>query len=326
MTRDGVITVGVFTHNHERFVDDCVDSIAGEHDLRIVLIDDASRDATPDRLRAAADRLRATGHPVELHLDDVNRGFVHRLNAFLDGVDTEYFCLLSGDDRFAPGGLSVMRDAAAAHTAASVIFSAYHRIDADGNRLPDVPEMAPAFARRRAYAPVPKAGFDDMLSHGSFVSGGCTLVRTEIIRRTGARFDPRLRNAEDYDFWLELGPGCLYLFVEERAWDYRILSTSKYHSAGPERLRSELLAIGRHREGSSVKVRALSAVQAANRAKRQWLKGGEGKVTFRETARIVQTPVWAMAGATGLATVQWVGRSARERLRQTPGSSAQGDG
>lgn len=309
---DGVITVGVFTHNHERFVDECVDSISGDRGLRVILIDDASSDSTPERLRACADRLRAAGHVVELRLDDVNRGFVHRLNAFLEEVESEFFCLLSGDDRFAPGGLSQMRYAAAAHPTASVIFSGYHRIDAEGKRLPELPEMARSFERRRAYADTPRPAFDELLSHGSFVSGGCTLVRTEIIRRTGARFDPRLRNAEDYDFWLELGPTCLYLFVDDRPWDYRVLATSKYHAAGDERLRSELLAIGRHRAGAPMRVRALSAVQAAHRAKRQWVRRGTLKVTFAQTADLVQAPRWYLGAATAVAFLQ----GATRRLRR----------
>ena len=310
-----VITVGVFAHNHAAFVRECILSVTGDADLRIVIVDDASSDDTPQEILAAAAALESAGYPVEVQLDTVNRGFVARLNNFLDKVDTEYFCLLSGDDRFTPGGLSVMRDAAVKQPGADVVFAAYERIDAEGELLEPAAAMAEGFRRRLAYVGTPKPAFDELLSYGSFVPGGCTLVRSGFVQGRGARFNEDLANAEDYDFWLELGPDCRYLFVDEHAWDYRVLATSKYHSAGSRRLRCELAAIGRHRKGAPTRVRALSVVQAAHRAKRQWVKApADSGVPFVEVAQLVQTPRWALAAGTCVAVIDSLGGELGRRL------------
>jgi len=213
------------------------------------------------------------------------------------------------------GGLSILRDAAESHPSADVVFADYKLIDADGQALESEESMATALRLRRDYATTPRFGFDDLLSYGNFVPGGCTLVRTEFVKRRVARFDEQLGNAEDYDFWLELGPECRYFFVDERAWDYRVLATSKFHSAGASQLlRCELMAIGRHRSGASARTRARSVVQAAHRSKRQWAKApAESRVGFGEVARLVETPRWALAAGTVVAVVDSVGQALARR-------------
>lgn len=302
--RDGVITVGVFSFNQGPYVDECIDSMLGEADVRFVLIDDGSQDESPERVRGAADRLRRVGHDVDLVIDGCNRGLASRVNAFLAGVRSEYFCLVNADDRFLRGGLSVLRSAGRQHQSASVVFSAYGRVDPEGNPLPGAAKLGRMLALRRAYSDAPRAAFDDLLVHGNFVPGGCTLVRTAVVHRVGAQFDPALTIAEDHDFWLQLGPDCRYLFVDTPTWDYRILKTSKFHSAGADGLRSELVVLGRHGSRASSRIRLLSTVQAAHRAKRHLLQPQADGISFSEAARLLRTSRWTLAGATFVAGVQ----------------------
>jgi glycosyltransferase involved in cell wall biosynthesis len=88
-------------YNYGRFLGECVESVRAQPvDLRILVIDDASSDDTPE----VAARLRHDPR-VEYRRHATNRGHIATYNEGLEWASADYTLLLSADDLLAPGAL-----------------------------------------------------------------------------------------------------------------------------------------------------------------------------------------------------------------------------
>jgi glycosyltransferase involved in cell wall biosynthesis len=284
------LSVGVFSHNHEDFIAECLDSLDTRTPFQLVITDDGSQDETRRVIQKQLEQYPLNQMPVRAILDPSNRGFVTRLNDFLEVVSGEWFVLLSGDDRFTEGAIDRLLGVAETHTDVDVIFSRFGRIDSEGNEIAERGAEKRYRDLGRRFAP-PGNPLRSLLSQGSFVAGGCTFVRNEFVRRHQIRFDSSLTNAEDYDFWMECASrGARFMYVDERCWDHRVLATSKYYSAGSERLRSELATIGRHRVGMPLALSLGGLIWGVQKWKSQFVsESRSNSVSIREAAELLQT-------------------------------------
>lgn len=101
------VSVCIATYNGEQFITDQLRSILaqlGPHD-EVVVVDDASTDATTDRVRGIDDaRVRLVEAPL-------NRGYVRTFEAALGLARGQYILLSDQDDVWTPGRVSVMVEA-----------------------------------------------------------------------------------------------------------------------------------------------------------------------------------------------------------------------
>ena len=98
------LSVVIPAHNGERYLEECAASVLGQDftDLELILVDDASSDATRDvigRLAAADPRVR----PVLL---DENQGTLGARQAGVAASRGAYVTLVDQDDELAPGALA----------------------------------------------------------------------------------------------------------------------------------------------------------------------------------------------------------------------------
>src|SRR6185437_3108423 len=92
-------------YNYGRYLRECVHSVLSQAgaDVRVLILDDCSRDATPE-IGAA---LAAEDSRVEYRRHAVNRGHIATYNEGLIGwAAAEYCMLLSADDLLTPSALS----------------------------------------------------------------------------------------------------------------------------------------------------------------------------------------------------------------------------
>lgn len=88
-------------YNYGRFLGQCIESVLAQPvDVRILVIDDASSDDTPD----VAARFRHDPR-VEYRRHSTNRGHIGTYNEGLKWASADYTLLLSADDLIAPGAL-----------------------------------------------------------------------------------------------------------------------------------------------------------------------------------------------------------------------------
>jgi len=304
-----LLSIGVFTHNHERFVGECLRSISSFHAYEVTITDDGSQDETQ---AVIVNQLQAEGFRnahVRTILDVTNHGFVRRLNHFLDSMRGEWFLLLSGDDKFVDGGIDHLLEVAHLNPGVDVVFSRFGRIDERGHPLSNPVDEKRYHALGRKFEK-PENPFRSLMSSGSFVPGGCTLVRSDFVRRHSIRFNSLLTNAEDYDFWLQCASsGATFVYTERKCWDYRVLATSKYHSAGPERLRSELLAVGRHRSDAPTVANVGGLVWGIQMWKGQYLaRAKTHRMGAQEAASLLDSSVLAILFALPIVLAQSIFR------------------
>ncbi len=93
------VSVLLPSYNHERFVEEAMASVLAQSfsDLELMVVDDGSRDSSPERIRRVRDP-RVAAYFQE------NRGAHAALNRCLElaSAESEYVCILNSDDVLAP--------------------------------------------------------------------------------------------------------------------------------------------------------------------------------------------------------------------------------
>jgi len=104
------VAIGLPVYNGAAFLDEAMASLCAQDfaDLRIVVSDNASTDATPDILAAWA----ARDSRIELHRQRENLGMIGNFAFVRQAADARWFMLAAHDDRWSPNFVSALHDAA----------------------------------------------------------------------------------------------------------------------------------------------------------------------------------------------------------------------
>ncbi len=169
------VTVVTVTHRSAGAIGGFLESLPPG--LALVVVDNASDDATPERVAAAAPQAR-------IIRNSVNRGFGAGCNAGIDAARTEFVLLLNPDARLRPRAIDTLVEAADAWPDAAILAPSI--IGADGRRLRSFD--AAQWRRRR----LPRRRDHEAWPEGpacvEFASGAALLLRAA----EGLRFDESL--------------------------------------------------------------------------------------------------------------------------------------
>lgn len=201
---------------------DCIDAALASaldqtwRDLEVVVVDDASSDATAAVVRAWSER----DARVRLVRAGINGGPARARNLGIDRSAGPWIALLDADDRFERGRIERLL-AFAERTGADLIADNLRFVDATtgralGTALPengaDEPEVvsAEAFVRRNMFG---REGFD----FGYLKP----LIRRRALDRAGIRYPEDVRIGEDYHLYLDcLIAGARMVVTREPGYDY----------------------------------------------------------------------------------------------------------
>ncbi len=183
-------------YNYGRLLERSVRSVLDQsmRDVRVMIIDDASPDDTPEvarRLAAQDDRVEWTRH-------ETNRGHIATYNEGIDRATAPYFLLLSADDMLAPGAaaraMSLFRrepKAALAHGAWIDLHEGDPMPEVDAGDAPWTVELGTDFIERTCRLAL------------NLVGTPTAVVRTEAQKRAG-HYRASLPHAGDMEMWLRL--------------------------------------------------------------------------------------------------------------------------
>ena len=186
-------SVLVPTYDQAAFLHQAVSSLMGQtfRDWEAVVVDDGSTDATPEVLRALADR-----EPRLRLFRQRNGGVGAALNRALAEARGEWICWLSSDDLFLPEKLALHDEAIRRSPTCRFFHTGYVLLDELTRRVFD-PEPSP-----RTLVPEPGLEVAAFLGQ-NYVNGISVAVHRDVFREVGG-FDEALRQGQDYDLWLRI--------------------------------------------------------------------------------------------------------------------------
>lgn len=216
------VTVVVVCYNHERFVEELLDSILVQTRApeRVLIIDDASGDSSVARIVSWLSRHPEAGYELVVHPQNI--GLCRGLNEALETITTPFYTYVSADDRMIPERLESLIDrwVGDGHRAVAV-YSNARRIDEEGQVL------QPDYRTLHEWPSGPGAlegNIHTRLLHQCWLPAASVLVATEAVRTVGG-YDERWF-FEDYDLWLRLAAHGRIICVDEPLVDFREVSTS----------------------------------------------------------------------------------------------------
>ena len=187
-------------HNGARWLADAIDSVLAQdyRDFELILVDDASHDASPVIMAAAAARDRR----VRLVSLADNVGLPAALNHGFAQARGEFHSWTSDDNLLRPAMLTRLVATLDAHPDAGVVHADFTLIDEAGTDL-----------GRSRVGPV------ERLLHGNNI-GACFLYRRAVTEALGG-YDTALFGVEDYDFWLRAASRFAFVALHEDLYIYR---------------------------------------------------------------------------------------------------------
>ena len=187
-------------HNGARWLADAIDSILGQdfRDFELILVDDASRDASPRIMAAAAAR---DGRVRIVSLKD-NVGLPAALNHGFAEARGAFHSWTSDDNLLRPAMLGRLVAVLDADPEVDIVHADFTLIDEAGAEL-----------GRSRVGPI------ERLLYGNNV-GACFLYRARVTGALGG-YDTGLFGVEDYDFWLRAAQRFRFAELHEDLYLYR---------------------------------------------------------------------------------------------------------
>lgn len=187
-------------HNGARWLADAIDSVLAQDfaDFELILVDDASRDASGAIMADAA----ARDPRVRLISLAVNVGLPAALNHGFAAARGALHSWTSDDNLLRPSMLTRLVAALDADPGADIAHADFMMIDEAGADLELV-----------SVGPV------ERLLHGNNV-GACFLYRAQVTEALGG-YDTGLFGVEDYDFWLRAARQFRFVTLHEDLYRYR---------------------------------------------------------------------------------------------------------
>lgn len=187
-------------HNGARWLAEAIDSVLAQDftDFELILVDDASRDASPAIMSDAADR----DPRVRLLRLDTNVGLPAALNHGFAAARGDLHSWTSDDNLLRPEMLGRLVATLDAHGDADIVHADFMLIDEAGTEL-----------GRSRVGPI------DRLLYGNNV-GACFLYRARVTEALGG-YDTNLFGVEDYDFWLRAALRFKFVSLHDDLYIYR---------------------------------------------------------------------------------------------------------
>jgi glycosyltransferase involved in cell wall biosynthesis len=196
------VAVVTAAYNMENYIGDTIASVLEQTlpDFEMIVVDDGSRDATAWIVAAVDDaRVRLISTP--------NGGASTARNRGLAACRAPLVIFLDGDDLLLPDALERMVATMGASPTHVACFGHHIKIDEDG--------AAPG-STLPPFRPLPATDtLRHLLRKNIIVNGGALCIRTEAARRVGG-YDPRLRFAEDLEFWCRLAALSDFVPINDR--------------------------------------------------------------------------------------------------------------
>jgi glycosyltransferase involved in cell wall biosynthesis len=178
------------TYNHERFIEKAIMSVLEQDfaasDREILIVDDGSRDGTPEIMRKFTPQVRI--------LRKANGGQASAFNAGIAECRGQIVAFLDGDDWWAPGKLQAVSGALAAEADVGLVGHGITEVYADGREHSELLREVPRFRLNS------DAGAKIFRRRKSFLGTSRMTFRREVLQRIGKVPEALAIQADEYLF------------------------------------------------------------------------------------------------------------------------------
>ena len=242
------VDVFVPCYNYGRFLRECVESVLDQDgvDVRILIIDDASTDDTPE-IGAALARSDAR---VEYRRHAVNRGHIDTYNEGIDWASADYALLLSADDVLTPGAFGRAANLMDAHPEVGFIFGRGVTTD-----RPDYGSHTRPTEYRQRILTGDEFWEVSCAEASNVVSTPTAVVRTSLQKRIGG-YRKDLPHTGDLEMWLRFAAHAAVGVIDADQGFYRVHGHNMHVDMFPERLK----VLQQHRDAFELLFREYGAL------------------------------------------------------------------
>jgi glycosyltransferase involved in cell wall biosynthesis len=287
-----LVSVIAICFNHERWVTECLDSIAAQDhpNIQLIILDDCSTDGS---VRVIREWLARTGAPARFIEHPMNVGICASRNDALRHATGDYVACISTDDTWVPHKLSSqVAILESLPRNVGLVYGDAYRMDENGIRLPGMQmDMAGAWLGFSPGAP-PSGDVYDELLRGSFIPGMTTLIRRSVFDAVGP-YDESLAY-EDWDMWLRIAQQYEVAFAAGPWATYRSMLGTLSDTLGTRGIESSIALLRKHL-GQSPARDAVIGDQIGRFAIELHLRGAAGSVEQLDAAVLVDRRRWTRA-------------------------------
>jgi glycosyltransferase involved in cell wall biosynthesis len=212
--KPAAISVIMPAYDAQQYVAQAIESVLGQSypQWELIIVDDGSRDNTPDILARYTDPRISIFHQA-------NGGESSARNTALMHAQGEYVAFLDADDVYLPQHLDVAAGYLQTHPDRGGVYTDGYYCDPNGLQLKALS------SRRRG--PFEGDIFEQMV-RASDVFGApvCVVLRSDVVRRNGLEFDPGIVIGPDWDFLTRYSAVASFGYVEQCTCLYRVHQTN----------------------------------------------------------------------------------------------------
>jgi glycosyltransferase involved in cell wall biosynthesis len=209
-----LVSILVPAYNGAHFLREALDSLLAQTygNIEIILLDDASTDATPQIAAEYADRIKYIRQPHNL-------GIYNNVNAGIALARGEFVATYHADDIYLPTIVQAQVEYMLAHADVGAVFCSDIFVDAEGREYGRI--VLPREVRGERplnYASVVNA----LLKYKNrFLVCPTAMVRTAVHREVGVYDQGRYRNSADLEMWLRIARHYPIAVLESYLMKYR---------------------------------------------------------------------------------------------------------
>ena len=208
-----LVTIIALCYNHERFIEECLQSIVNQtySNIELIVVDDFSTDKSREKMVAFSQKKIV----IEWIFNKNNIGNCRSFNKALKIARGKYIIDLSTDDVLKPNSIEEQVKKFEESNRIGIVFSDAEYIDEYSNWLG-------IFYKKNQIIPEGNI-YEDILKK-SFIMASSMMIRKSILDKLGG-YDENL-TYEDFDFWVRSSRTYEYAYVPQILVQQRILNGS----------------------------------------------------------------------------------------------------
>lgn len=246
MMNQPLVSIGVLTYNHEKYIGDLLDSILLQDydNIELIILDDGSKDGTVKRIEKFRLKLQQKCRKVLYYFRNDNCGNLpFNVNFLINKAKGEFFKFISGDDILSSHYISNMVQSLIDHTECMIAYCNAYIVGDDfsfGDKLD--PERTIILHRSHSFVQE-KPFVKFMLGDG--IPAPCVMFRRSIFEKHGM-IDEKIP-FEDYEYWLRISREESLYYLNKNLVYYRRSnnSISNYNSKnGRKKIKTAMYSDG----------------------------------------------------------------------------------